>query len=149
MAPALNEPVALYGVTPEQMNYSYVLTLLAQYGYSLVQYDDLYVVTPLANMRSSSVPVVTEGGHYESNEIVTDVLVSQNLCASQLLPVLRPLVPQHAHLAAQGDGRAIVITDKYANIQRVAALMSKLDANSERQKKCEKPVDKVKPTSKD
>jgi len=43
----------------------------------------------------------------------------------------------------------MVITDKYANIQRIAALIAKLDANTPEQKKCDKPDKKPKPTTKD
>lgn len=149
LAPVFDAPVRLYGLKFDELDYEQLLTLLAQYNQSIVQYDDFYVVTEFKFMRSSSIRTVQEGEHYAPSEVVSDVLVSEKLCTRTLLPIIRPLVPQHAHLASAPIGRAMVITDKYANIQRIAALIAKLDANTPEQKKCDKPVKKDKPASKD
>ena len=61
-----------------------------------------------------------------ADEWVTRVLTTSNVEAAQLVPILRPLLPQSAHLAALPSSRLVVI-DRYANVRRIAELVRLLD----------------------
>ena len=50
-----------------------------------------------------------------------------NVSAAKVLPVLRPLAPQHAHLAAYNPSNAIIISDTVANIARLRDVISRID----------------------
>ena len=54
----------------------------------------------------------------DGDEYVTQVLALQNVSAAQLVPILRPLVPQQGHLAAYPPGNMLIVTDEAANIRR-------------------------------
>lgn len=138
LAPTIDASVKLYGLEPDKLNYQQLLTLLTQYGFSMVQYDDLHVVTEIKYLRAVSGPVLADGKQYPENQFVTEVFASEKLCMSTLMPAIRPLVPQFAHLAPVGP-RAFTITDKYANIQRIKAVVAKIDAQNDFQKQCDKP----------
>jgi general secretion pathway protein D len=51
--------------------------------------------------------------------------------AAQLVPILRPLLPQQAHLVAIACTNVLVIVDTFANVQRIEKLVRALDTAGE------------------
>ena len=49
-----------------------------------------------------------------SDEIVTQVIDVKNVNAAQLVPILRPLIPQYGHLAAYPASNILIISDRAA-----------------------------------
>ena len=47
--------------------------------------------------------------------------------AAKLIPVLRPLVPQQAHMAAYAPSNAIIISDIRSNINRIMDIIDRMD----------------------
>ena len=47
--------------------------------------------------------------------------------AAQLVPILRPLVPQHGHLAAYNPTNTLIITDHAGNIKRLLKIIAWVD----------------------
>ena len=62
-----------------------------------------------------------------SDEFITQVLEIKNVDAAQLVPILRPLVPQRGHLAAYPASNVLVISDSGANIRRLKKIISSID----------------------
>src|SRR5690606_10270545 len=58
---------------------------------------------------------------------VTQVIQLKNISAGKVLPTLRPLVPQHGHIAAYDASNALIITDTRANIIRLNEIIAKID----------------------
>lgn len=137
LSPFFDAKVKLYGLQPEELDYQQLITILTQYHHSIVKYGDLHFVKEIKYLRSTSGPVVADGEQYPDNQFVTDVLASEKLCMNKLMPIIRPLVPQFAHLTPVGP-RAFTITDKFANIQRIKAVVAKIDEQNEFQKNCGK-----------
>lgn len=46
---------------------------------------------------------------------------------SELIPLIRPLVPQYGHLAAVPSANALIISDRSANIARIEDVIRQLD----------------------
>jgi len=60
--------------------------------------------------------------------------------AAQLVPILRPLLPQYAHLAALPYENTLLIVDRYANVKRIEAIVKALDVGTPyKPEKCESP----------
>ena len=47
--------------------------------------------------------------------------------AAQLVPVLRPLMPQAAHLAAYPNGNILIISDRASNVSRMMRIIERID----------------------
>jgi general secretion pathway protein D len=47
-----------------------------------------------------------------------------------LIPVLRPLVPQQAHMAAYAPSNAIIISDIRSNIGRIVDIIERMDRSA-------------------
>jgi type II secretory pathway component GspD/PulD (secretin) len=61
------------------------------------------------------------------------VLKTVNVDTAQLVPILRPLLSQAAHLAAHLDTNQLIVEDRYENVQRITALVRSLDVPPVRQ----------------
>ena len=63
------------------------------------------------------------------DEVVTRVITLPGNNAAQLVPILRPMMPQYAHLAAFATDEAnskLIVTDTYANVRRITELVQTL-----------------------
>ncbi len=103
-------------------------TVLEVSDFTTIDSDGLIRVVPMKDARSSPVPV-TDGETSEEG-FITQVIQLQNIAAAKVLPVIRPLVPQHSHLAAYDPANAIVISDFKANIDRIRDLIERIDKSA-------------------
>ena len=62
-----------------------------------------------------------------SDEIVTQVLDVKNVSAPQLVPILRPMIPQYGHLVAYPAGNILIITDRASNVNRMMRIIRRID----------------------
>ena len=105
--------------------YELFRTILEATNYTLVEVDDVVRVVPIKEARTSPIQVNKSTG--DNSEYITEVIQLKNIEAAKVLPVLRPLVPQHSHFAAYAPSNAIVISDSVANIQRVKNVIEQID----------------------
>lgn len=110
--------------------YDLFLSILDVHGYTAVRTGNVIRVIPNKDARSS--PVAVPSGELESinDEYVTQVIRLENISAAKLIPVLRPLVPQQAHMAAYAPSNAIIISDIASNIQRIVEIISRIDSSA-------------------
>ena len=65
-----------------------------------------------------------------NDEYVTQVIRLENISAAKLIPVLRPLVPQQAHMAAYAPSNAIILSDIRSNIGRIVDIIERMDRSA-------------------
>jgi general secretion pathway protein D len=63
----------------------------------------------------------------DSDEIVTQVLAVKNVGAAQLVPVLRPLMPQNAQLSAVTGANILIMSDHASNVNRIMRVIARID----------------------
>ncbi len=66
-----------------------------------------------------------------SDEIVTQVIQVRNVSAGQLVPILRPMMPQSAHLAAYPSANMLIISDRAANVSRIVRIIQRIDRSGD------------------
>ena len=109
--------------------YDLFLSILDVHGYTAVRSGEVVRVIPNKNARSAPVDVIS-GTSIINDEYVTQVIRLENVSAAKLIPVLRPLVPQQAHMAAYAPSNAIIISDIRANIDRIAKIIDRMDQSA-------------------
>ncbi len=100
-------------------------SVLEVHDFTIIEVGNVVRVVPLKDARSSPLPVKDDPEFDEG--YVTQVIQLKNIAAAKVLPVLRPLVPQHSHLAAYDPSNAIVVSDTAANIERIKEIITKID----------------------
>ncbi len=113
--------------------YELFLSILDVHGYAAVRSGN--VVRVIQNKDARSAPVSVSDGRSEtsSEEYVTQVLRLDNISAAKLIPVLRPLVPQQAHMAAYSPSNAIIISDISSNIDKIRDIIERMDKSAVQQ----------------
>ena len=109
--------------------YDLFLSILDVHGYTAVRSGGVVRVIPNKNARSAPVDVIS-GTSIINDEYVTQVIRLENVSAAKLIPVLRPLVPQQAHMAAYAPSNAIIISDVRANINRISEIIDRMDESA-------------------
>ncbi len=96
--------------------YRLFLSMLEVHGYQALDSGGAIQIVPDANARFGA------GDNY-----VTQALVLDNIGAANLVAILRPLLPQSAHLAAHQPSNALIIADTPANVRRMVELVRRVD----------------------
>ena len=102
--------------------YQVFLSILQVHGFAAIPTGSIIKIVPEANAKS--LPTLTRG---TGDELITRVLTMDHVAAAQLVPILRPLVPQQGHLAAYNPSNTLIITDYAANISRLQSIISAID----------------------
>ncbi|MEH6590128.1 MAG: type II secretion system secretin GspD [Halioglobus sp.] len=110
--------------------YDLFLSILEVHGYTAVRSGGVVRVIQSKDARSSPVAVTDGRSQMGSDEYVTQVIRLDNISAAKLIPVLRPLVPQQAHMAAYAPSNAIIISDVSANIDRIRDIIEHMDQSA-------------------
>jgi general secretion pathway protein D len=112
-------------MTPDAF-YEAFLSILSVYGFVAVPAGDVVKILPDANARQ--VPgAESEPGGGRPDDIVTRVIGVQNVAAAQLVPILRPLIPQYGHLAAHPPSNLLIISDRASNVDRMMKIVARID----------------------
>jgi general secretion pathway protein D len=125
--PRVHADVVLLGQEPSQITYPQLLTVLEVYGYVAVDDGGYVRILPDANARQEPIPTITSKDTRPASECVTQIIPLKYASAAQLVPILRPMLPQYAHLAAVFPENALLIVDRFANLRRIEALVRSLD----------------------
>ena len=110
--------------------YDLFLSILEVHGYTAVSSGGVIRVIQNKDARSAPVGVREGNSGRPSDEYVTEVIKLDNISAAKLIPVLRPLVPQQAHMAAYAPSNAIIISDLSSNIDRIRDIIQRMDKSA-------------------
>ncbi|MFI4895832.1 MAG: type II secretion system secretin GspD [Steroidobacterales bacterium] len=113
-------------MTPDQF-YQAFLAILQVHGFVAVPAGNIIKIVPDANMRQYAANDLPDHVSSSSDEMVTQVLAVQNINASQLVPVLRPLMPQNAQLSAVTGANILILSDRASNVNRMMRIIARID----------------------
>lgn len=113
-------------LTPEAV-YEVFLSVLQVHGYAAVPTGPVIKIVPEVNAKQGPLPLSTKPGNYSADELITKIIRLDYVPASQLVPILRPLVPQQGHLAAYNPTNTLIITDHAGNIKRLMKIIADVD----------------------
>jgi general secretion pathway protein D len=125
--PRVHANIVLAGEEPSEITYPQFLTVLEVYGFIAVDDGGLVRILPDVNMRVEPIPTISSKDTRPASECVTQIVPLKYISAAQLVPILRPMLPQYAHLVAFPSANTLIISDRFANVRRIEALARSLD----------------------
>jgi type II secretory pathway component GspD/PulD (secretin) len=125
--PRLGTRIYLAGVDPNDVTYPVLLAILRANGFAAFESEGRINITPDTNIRFHAPVVQTDDASIPADLYVTRVLTTMNVNTAFLVPILRPLLPQSAHLAALSDNSQLIVMDRYENVQRITEIIRTLD----------------------
>lgn len=108
--------------------YAVFESVLRVHGYAAVTSGTMVKIVPevIANQDGSTLE-----GEAGPDTIVTRVIPLRHVAAAELIPILRPLVPQQGNLAAHQGSNALIVSDRAGNLARIEALIRRIDTASD------------------
>lgn len=130
--PRVTGRVTLLSPTPlgPDALYEAFLSILQVHGYVAIESGDLIKIIPDATARQFPSHLGTEG-IAGPDELATQVIQVHNVGATQLVPILRPLIPQYGHLVAHAGSNMLIISDRAANVERLVRIIRRIDLASD------------------
>ncbi|MGI9219867.1 MAG: type II secretion system secretin GspD [Woeseiaceae bacterium] len=128
----VNAKVTMLSSTPMTPDafYEAFLSILAVHGYVAIKTGDIIKIVPDATARQFAGPIGTNSAAGD-DDIVTQVIQVQNVGAAQLVPILRPLIPQYGHLAAHPGSNMLIISDRASNVNRMLSIIRRIDQSND------------------
>jgi general secretion pathway protein D len=117
-------------MTPDAF-YEAFLALLQVHGFVAVPSGKTVKVIPDANARTVPGNDLPDRLSATSDELVTQVVGVRNVSAVQLVAILRPLMPQNAHLAAYPSSNMLILADRANNVSRMLRIIRRIDQDSD------------------
>lgn len=106
--------------------YELFLGVLSVNGFAAVPSGGAIKIVPDVTAKQFGVPVDVNLSK-KGEGLVTRVIRLDNTNAVDLVPILRPMMPQFAHLAAVPGANALVLSDHANNIESLTAIIDQLD----------------------
>jgi general secretion pathway protein D len=107
--------------------YQAFLSILQVHGFVAVPSGNVIKILPDANARQMPSNDLPDRVSSTSDELVTQVIAVKSVSAAQLVPILRPLIPQYGHLAAYPTSNILIISDRAANVNRIVRIIRRID----------------------
>jgi len=129
--PRVTARVTMLSSTPMSPDafYEAFLSILQVNGYVAMTTGDIIKIVPDAMARQYSGLLSTDGA--ADDDIVTQVVQVQNVGAAQLVPILRPLIPQYGHLAAHPGSNMLIVSDRASNVDRMLRIIRRIDQSND------------------
>ncbi|MEZ5500011.1 MAG: type II secretion system secretin GspD [Steroidobacteraceae bacterium] len=131
--PRVRANVTMLSTTPMSPDafYEAFLSILAVHGYVAAPSGNVIKIVPDANARQMPGDDLPNRISSTSDEIVTQVIAVRNVSAAQLVPIIRPLIPQQGHLAAYPGSNILIISDRANNVNRIMRIVQRIDQTSD------------------
>lgn len=110
--------------------YDVFLSVLKVHGFAAIPGDNVIKIVPEVGAKQDAIRTATGKYPGDGDEFVTRVIEIKYVNAAQLVPILRPLVPQRGHLAAYPGSNMLVVSDSAANITRLVKIIRRIDQAS-------------------
>lgn len=110
--------------------YEAFLSILQVHGYIAVDSGSLVKILPDATARQFPSQFGTDGAN-GPDDLATQVIQVKNVGATQLVPILRPLIPQNGHMVAHAGSNMLIISDRAANLARMVSIVRRIDMASD------------------
>jgi general secretion pathway protein D len=131
--PRVRAQVTLISATPmnPQEFYETFLAVLQVNAFVAVPAGKVYKIVPDSTARQLPANDLPDRVSRTSDEIVTQVIAVKNVSAAQLVPILRPLIPQYGHLAAYPQSNMLIISDRASNVNRMLRIIGRIDQSAD------------------
>lgn len=107
--------------------YTLLLSALRMQGFAAVEFNGVTKIMPEAEAKTHAGPTRSEAGEPRGAQMLTKVFALQHESATQLVPVLRPLIAPNNSINAYANNNTLVISDYADNLARLERIIAALD----------------------
>jgi len=111
----------------QRQAYEVFLSVLQVHGLAIIEENGSLKVIPDAQAKQSAIPLASETLSSSAEDIVVQIVRVRNISATNVINLLRPLVPQTGYLAAYPQTNTMIIADRASNIQKLLNIINRID----------------------
>lgn len=133
--PRVQGKISIVSSTPlsDRALYQVFLSMLQVSGYSAIPSGDIIKIIPNIDAKSASYDALRKGGRSpKGDEMLIEVIPVQYVPAEQLIPVLRPLMPQWSTVSAYMPSNMLILSGQANNIRHMAEIIRQVDTSNAR-----------------
>ncbi|HEU5398418.1 MAG TPA: type II secretion system secretin GspD [Gammaproteobacteria bacterium] len=105
--------------------YATFLSVLEVHGLAAAPAGDMIKIVP--SLEARQMPGYPYNSGTPGDAVVTEVIQINNVSATQLVPVLRPLMSTEAQLAAYPQSNVLIVSDRASNVTRLLDIIQRID----------------------
>jgi general secretion pathway protein D len=108
--------------------YQVFLAAIKAQGFTAVEgVGNLTKIVPSSEAKQNAAVTGDDNPPHPSERLITHVAIVQHASATQLIPLLRPLMAPTSQLSASEPANALIITDYADNVRRMLEIVERLD----------------------
>lgn len=116
-------------MTPNAL-YSAFLSMLQVLNFVAVPSDNAIKIIPAVDANGANNTTIHSAHSKQGAQLVVRVIQINNVSAIQLIPALRPLMPQWASLTAYAPSNSIILASTAANINHLVEIIHHMDSQT-------------------
>lgn len=130
--PRVTGKISIVSSTPisDRELYAVFLSMLQVSGYAAIPNGDIIKILPNMDARTSSSSPLNTHKPPSADDMMVQVIPVQYVPAEQLVPVLRPLMPQWSSVSAYAPSNMLILSGRASNIQQLSEIISQVDNSS-------------------
>lgn len=127
--PRVNGKISLISSKPLKQGevYQVFLSVLGLLGYTAIPSGNVVKIVPNMESAEQATAIGTRLSPGKGDEVVVRVFPLENVSASQLIPVLRPMLPQWSNISAYTPGNVLIVLGRAANLERIHRIIQDVD----------------------
>lgn len=131
--PRVQGKVSIISSTPmsDKELYQVFLSMLQVSGFAAVPSGDIIKIVPNIEARTLAPDSLNQLKHPpQGDEMLVQVIPVRYVPSEQLVPVLRPLMPQWGNVSAYGPSNMLILSGRANNIEQLAQIIKQVDSSS-------------------
>lgn len=127
--PRVQGKITFISHTPMSSNelYRAFLSMLQLLNFAAVQSGNVIKIIPAVDANSMNNNLATTARPGNGDELVVRIVPVINVSAVQLLPALRPLMPEWSMITAYTPSNSLILASTASNINRLVAMIHQMD----------------------
>ena len=111
--------------------YQVFLSMLQVSGFAAIPSGDVIKIIPNIDARTQSPDLLSQlKNPPHGDDMLVQVIPVQYVPSEQLVPVLRPLMPQWSSVSAYGPSNMLILSGRASNIKQLATIIKQVDSSS-------------------
>lgn len=127
--PRVNGKISLVSSKPlrKEEVYQVFLSVLGLLGYSAIPAGKVIKIIPNMESGEQATLVASKQSPGKGDEVVVRVIALENISATQLMPIIRPMLPQWSNVATYSPGNVLILLGRASNLDRIIKVIQDVD----------------------
>ncbi|OGT44801.1 MAG: type II secretion system protein GspD [Gammaproteobacteria bacterium RIFCSPHIGHO2_12_FULL_37_34] len=107
--------------------YQVFLSVLGLLGYSAIPSGNVIKIVPNMESAEQAIALASKQSPGKGDEVVVRVVALDNISATQLMPIIRPMLPQWSNVATYSPGNVLILLGRATNLERIIKVIQDVD----------------------